>query len=292
MYFIIYLPKHTCFRTGIYQTSQTRKRGLGGSFRNLYLAALDLLQSSRELAPLLHDNDRTCVPQHLLHLGLLVVGVGSHVADDLDAGARAAEGARLGVLDGNRLLGGLAEGLEGMQTSLPKYLSWPTFSMEALTRRRAEDETTARWYLPDAASFSSSASTPAQGLRASLSLAMTTSSSFTTYFSRSSGPISKLFCFCRVVSMPRKFWPTNSVMRVSPVKGFSILTLRSLQIWLMRSAQPSKASSSERTRVLSQSNRMVVIFWPGILADVGAVVCRCFDVFERGGMDRRTGIAV
>lgn len=58
--------------------------------------------------------------------------------------------------------------------------------------------------------------------------------------------------------MPRKFWPTNSLMRDSPVKRWSTLCFS--QISLMSSAQASKASSSERTRVLSQSKRRVVIW--------------------------------
>lgn len=58
--------------------------------------------------------------------------------------------------------------------------------------------------------------------------------------------------------MPRKFWPTNSTMSDSPVKRCSMLRL--LQISLMRSAHASKASSSERTSVLSQSKRRVVIY--------------------------------
>lgn len=75
--------------------------------------------------------------------------------------------------------------------------------------------------------------------------------------------------------MPRKFWPTNSVMSVGPVKGCSSGRDLEWAISLMRSAQPSKASSSERTSVLSQSRRMVVI-WKGV-GSVG----------ERGGRGGR-----
>jgi precorrin-4 methylase len=58
--------------------------------------------------------------------------------------------------------------------------------------------------------------------------------------------------------MPRKFWPTNSLISVSPLKRAS--TPRSSQIVLMRPAHASKASSSDRTRVLSQSKSRVVIY--------------------------------
>jgi hypothetical protein len=59
--------------------------------------------------------------------------------------------------------------------------------------------------------------------------------------------------------MPRKFWPTNSTMSDSPVKGWSSGIFLVAAISLIRSAHPSKASSSDRTRVLSQSRRMVLI---------------------------------
>lgn len=72
--------------------------------------------------------------------------------------------------------------------------------------------------------------------------------------------------------MPRKFWPTNSVMREGPVKGWGRGTDLVVAISLIRSAQPSKARSSDRTRVLSQSRRMVVIFWEDILMVVWVVV--------------------
>lgn len=68
--------------------------------------------------------------------------------------------------------------------------------------------------------------------------------------------------------MPRKFWPTNSVMREGPVKGWGRGTDLVVAISLIRSAQPSKARSSDRTRVLSQSRRMVVIWGGGGLATV------------------------
>ncbi len=78
-------------------------------------AAGNLLQGGGELGPVAHDDDGAGVGQDLFHLGLARVLVRADVANDLDAGAGAAEGAALAVLDGDALRGGAAERLEGVQ---------------------------------------------------------------------------------------------------------------------------------------------------------------------------------
>src|SRR5688572_7874743 len=80
----------------------------------LGLAALDLGQDLVKLTPVLHDHDSPRVGQHLDHLLPLLLLVGADIANDLDAGTGAAQGPALAVLDGDALLGLLAELLHGI----------------------------------------------------------------------------------------------------------------------------------------------------------------------------------
>lgn len=85
------------------------------SFFLLNLTGLNLLQGSRELGPVTHDDDGAGVPQDLLHLGLLVLSIRTDVANHLDAGPSSAQGTALAVLNGNALLGLLAKLLHSVE---------------------------------------------------------------------------------------------------------------------------------------------------------------------------------
>lgn len=70
-------------------------------------------------------------------------------------------------------------------------------------------------------------------------------------------PSWKLYFFCSPFIIPRKFWPMNSPINWGPVY-LSVMPWEA-RMMLARSAHASNASSSESTRVLSQSKRMWVI---------------------------------
>ncbi|KAI6757698.1 hypothetical protein HG531_003523 [Fusarium graminearum] len=72
-------------------------------------------KSSGELGPVTHDDHSTSIAQDLFHLGLLVLSIRTDVANDLDSSTGTAESTALAVLNGNCLLGLLAELLKSME---------------------------------------------------------------------------------------------------------------------------------------------------------------------------------
>jgi hypothetical protein len=179
-----------------------------------------------------------------------------------------------------------------------KYLSWPTFSMEARTRRSAEDDTTASWNLLLLTSFSSLSIASVRmelhadrggdqlginthaGLQALLQF-RDDSILFQAYIGFQFG-IAHLVIVFRLQRdhhssevLANEFIEELRAGICSP-KSVSILSYSHMSNWrrvdehlsgmsrdarisLARSAHASNASSSERTSVLSQSRRRVVI---------------------------------
>lgn len=81
----------------------------------LDLTSLNLLQRSRELTPILHNNDRPSISQHLLHLRPLIRRIRPNIAHSLDARSRRTQRTTLAILNRHALLGRLAQHLQRMQ---------------------------------------------------------------------------------------------------------------------------------------------------------------------------------
>lgn len=78
-------------------------------------AAGNLVQAGRKLGPVPHNHNSTRILQSLFHLRLVLLLVRSHVANDLDARAGAAQRAALAVLNGDALRRRAAQLLERVQ---------------------------------------------------------------------------------------------------------------------------------------------------------------------------------